>query len=150
MLKKDDIINPKDVLSFVKRQKLRLPLFASKVSAGFPSPADDYIESQLDLNEHLVKHPSATFFVRATGTSMLDAGIHPDDIVIVDRSLEPVHNNIIVAALNGELTIKRLHLTKNSCILMPENAAYSQIHIQNGDDFTVWGVCTNVIHSLKK
>jgi DNA polymerase V len=87
---------------------LPLPLFNGKVAAGFPSPADDYVEKSLDLNELLVKKPAATFFVRAQGESMLGAGIHPNDILVVDRSIEPVPGKIVICALNGELTVKRL------------------------------------------
>ena len=88
--------------------KVPLPLFAGKVAAGFPSPADDYIEKSLDLNELLVQKPAATFFVRAQGESMLGAGIHPNDILVVDRSIDPVPGKIVICALNGELTVKRL------------------------------------------
>ena len=87
---------------------LPLPLFSGKVAAGFPSPADDYIEKSLDLNELLVQKPAATFFVRAQGESMLGAGIHPNDILVVDRSIAPVPGKIVICALNGELTVKRL------------------------------------------
>ena len=88
--------------------KLALPLFGGKVAAGFPSPADDYVDKTLDLNELLVQKPAATFFVRAQGDSMLGAGIHPNDILVVDRSIEPAPGKIVICALNGELTVKRL------------------------------------------
>jgi DNA polymerase V len=124
------------------------PLFMVPVSAGFPSPAEDYIEGSLDLNKHLIKHPAATFFVKVTGDSMINAGIHPGDILIVDRSLEPCHNKVVIAVLNGELTVKRLKI-KNSCIcLEPENINYSSIEIVKETDFEIWGVVTNVIHPL--
>ena len=87
---------------------LPLPLFSGKVATGFPSPADDYVEKTLDLNELLIQKPAATFFVRAQGESMLGAGIHPNDILLVDRSIEPVPGKIVICALNGELTVKRL------------------------------------------
>jgi DNA polymerase V len=88
----------------------QLPLYANKISAGFPSPADDYIEMKLDLNTHLIKHPAATFFVRVSGDSMLNAGINSGDLLIVDRSIEPVDGKIVIVALNGELTVKRLSI----------------------------------------
>ncbi len=88
--------------------RYKLPVFLGRLPAGFPSPADDYIEGKLDLNRHLIKHPAATFFVRVTGDSMLEAGIHSGDILIVDRSLEAIDGNVIVASLDGELTVKRL------------------------------------------
>lgn len=125
-----------------------LPLYACKVSAGFPSPADDFLEGKLDLNQHLVHHPAATFFVRATGDSMKNAGIYPDDILIVDRSLTPKNNSIVIAVVNGELTVKRLHKTATHVVLQPENPAYEPIVITPEHDFHIWGVVTNVIHNL--
>jgi len=125
-----------------------LPLFTGKVAAGFPSPADDYIEKTLDLNELLVKKPAATFFVRAEGESMLDAGIHPNDILIVDRSLEPVAGKIVICALNGALTVKRL-LHRNGCwVLAAENSAYADIDLHEDLELVIWGVVTAVIHLL--
>jgi DNA polymerase V len=128
------------------QRQMLLPLFASKVSAGFPSPADDYIEKTLDLNELLVKKPAATFFVRACGRSMLGAGIHPNDILIVDRSLEPVPGKIVICALNGALTVKRL-LRRNGCwVLAAENSAYADIDLYEDLELVIWGVVTAVIH----
>jgi len=98
-----------------------LPVFLGRLPAGFPSPADDYIEGKLDLNRHLIKHPAATFFVRVTGDSMLEAGIHSRDILIVDRSLEAIDGNVIVAVLDGELTVKRLYKRNNVLRLLPAN-----------------------------
>lgn len=89
----------------------RLPVFLGRLPAGFPSPADDYIEGKLDLNRHLIKHPAATFFVRVTGNSMTGAGIHSGDLLIVDRSLEPTDGHVVVAVLDGELTVKRLQMS---------------------------------------
>ena len=125
-----------------------LPLFSNKVAAGFPSPADDHIDRTLDLNEHLVQHPAATFFVRVEGLSMIHAGINPDDILVVDRSLEPTHGKIIIAALNGELTVKRLHRKDGQLMLLPENPDFSPIPITADCEFTIWGVVTSVIHSV--
>jgi DNA polymerase V len=87
---------------------IQVPFFGAKVAAGFPSPADDYVEKALDLNELLIQKPAATFFIRAQGTSMLGAGIHPNDILVVDKSLKPVDGKIVIAAINGEFTVKRL------------------------------------------
>jgi DNA polymerase V len=125
-----------------------LPLFLETVAAGFPSPAGDYIECRLDLNEHLIRHPSSTFFVRVAGDSMIGAGIHDGDILIVDRSLEPVHGSVVVAALNGELTVKRLVRQDGRCALKPENDSFRCVDIPEQADFTVWGVATSVIHKL--
>ena len=125
-----------------------LPLFLARVSAGFPSPADDYLEDRLDLNRHLVKHPAATFFVRASGDSMIGAGIHSGDILVVDRSLEPGNNNVVIAVINGELTVKRIMKTGGKLLLVPDNSRYRPIEIRDGMEFEVWGVVTSVIHTL--
>lgn len=126
-----------------------IPLYSAKVAAGFPSPADDYIEAKLDLNEHLVKHPAATFFVRVEGESMIGAGIYPDDILIVDRSLKPSNGKIVIAVLNGELTVKRLKLGQGGALsLLPENDKFPVIHVTEEMNFNLWGVVTNVIHSV--
>jgi len=128
--------------------RLNLPLFSSKVSAGFPSPADDYVEKSLDLNELLVQNPAATFFARAEGESMINAGIFPNDILVVDRSLEPVTGKIVVCALNGELTVKRLVREHEQWILKPENANYPDIPLLEDLELVIWGVVTRVIHAL--
>ncbi|MBM3603126.1 MAG: translesion error-prone DNA polymerase V autoproteolytic subunit [Alphaproteobacteria bacterium] len=125
-----------------------LPLFACAVQAGFPSPADDYLEGKLDLNQHLIQHPTATFFLRAAGDSMIKAGIHSGDILVVDRSLEPRHGKIVIAALDGALTVKRLHKTAEGTYLMPENDEFSPIKIDEGHDVVIWGVVTAVVHKV--
>lgn len=125
-----------------------LPIFLGRLPAGFPSPADDYIEGKLDLNRHLIKHPAATFFVRVSGDSMIEAGIHTGDILVVDRSLEAVDGNVIVAALDGELTVKRLSKRGSVVRLLPANKDYQPIEISAQQMFEVWGVVTSVIHSL--
>ena len=125
-----------------------LPLFSSTVSAGFPSPADDFLEKKLDLNEHLIQHPAATFFVRASGDSMIGAGIHSGDLLIVDRSLTPRTNHIVIAVLEGELTVKRLKKKGDRLFLCAENQAYKPIEVTEDNNFNVWGVVTNVIHDL--
>ncbi|WP_010304068.1 LexA family protein [Candidatus Odyssella thessalonicensis] len=137
----DSIITPRN-------SKVYLTLFSSRVQAGFPSPADDYAEKSLDLNEHLISHPAATFFVRVSGDSMIGAGIHNDDILVVDRSLKAKHNSIVIAVLNGELTVKRLKIYPDKCVLAPENPAYKNIVITPEMDFTVWGVVTSVVHQF--
>lgn len=124
------------------------PLFGTRISAGFPSPADDYIENSLDLNEHLIKHPAATFFVRVTGDSMIGAGINSGDILIVDRSVTAANNSIIVAVLNGEFTVKRLLRRGSVMLLFPENPAYEPVEIKSGSEFEVWGVVVYVIHCV--
>jgi DNA polymerase V len=125
-----------------------LPFFMSKVSAGFPSPADDYIEKTLDLNELLVQKPAATFFARAQGNSMTGAGIFPNDILVVDRSIEPVSGKVVICAIDGELTVKRLIKEDGNWKLRAENTDYPDIMIYEEIDMVIWGVVTNVIHSL--
>ncbi|HHJ39389.1 MAG TPA: translesion error-prone DNA polymerase V autoproteolytic subunit [Methylothermaceae bacterium] len=128
---------------------LQLPLFSSKVAAGFPSPADDAVERALDLNELLIKRPAATFFVRVEGESMIGAGIYPNDILVVDRSLEPMPGRIVICALNGELAVKRLKSIENQrVILASENPDYPDIEVEEEVDFVIWGVVTNVVHAL--
>lgn len=122
------------------------PLFLSAVPAGFTSPADDYLDESLDPKKLLVRHPAATFFVRVQGDSMLGAGIHPGDILVVDRALEPKEGNIIVASLDGAFTVKRLSLKNQAVLLLPENPKYSPIEIGREADFRIFGVVTYVIH----
>ena len=125
------------------------PLFLASVSAGFPSPAEDYIEGRLDLNRHLIKHPAATFFVRVAGDSMINAGIHPGDILVVDRALEPQDSNVVIAVIDGELTVKRISQRHGKLFLVPDNQAYEPLEIVETMEFEVWGVVTSVIHSLR-
>jgi DNA polymerase V len=137
------------VQAFVKNKCYQIPFYHSTVAAGFPSPAEDSIDCHLDLNEHLIKHPSATFFVRVSGHSMRDAGIHEGDILIVDRSLIPSNGKIVVAAIDGQLTVKRLHkMPDGELSLIPENPVFSPIIIKEGNEVLIWGVVTNVIHSV--
>ncbi len=124
------------------------PLFTSGVSAGFPSPAEDHIDQHLDLNELLIQHPVATFFVRVSGESMKDAGINNGDILVVDRSLEATSGRIIIAIVNGELTVKRFVQDSSSCQLVAANPDYPPVAITDETDFSVWGVVTSVIHQF--
>lgn len=127
----------------------KIPLYSSSVSAGFPSPAEDYIEEHLDLNDYLIKHPAATFMVRAVGDSMINAGIHENDILIVDRSLTPVHGRIVIAAIDGQLTVKRLCKNKSGKYqLVAENPKYKPIELNDNSETHIWGVVTSVIHSV--
>lgn len=141
--KSDDI----DVLApLTVGKRLRIPLYSSKVEAGFASPADDFVEEYLDLNDLLVKRHEATFFVRVSGRSMIDAGIQPDDILIVDRSLEASDGKVVIAVIDGEVTVKRLSTTGGKVILKAENPKYKDIPV-NGD-LHIWGVVTSVIHQV--
>ncbi|OZA30704.1 MAG: DNA polymerase V [Hydrogenophilales bacterium 17-61-9] len=129
---------------------LALPMFGHKVRAGFPSPADDYVEAWLDLNEHLVTHKDATFFVQATGDSMTGAGIQEGNLLVVDRALEARHRDIVIAVVDGEMTVKRLDKRRGRIRLLAENPAYEPIEFQDGQELTVWGVVTSVIQRFKR
>lgn len=137
------VIPPSDVPTVLKR-----PLFGSSVSAGYPSPADDYIEDQLDLNEYFIHNPASTFFVRVTGESMKDAGILPNDILVVDRSLNAKHGSIVIAVVNTELTVKRLHKQDGKIELHPENSEFSAIKFSSGMELEIWGVVSGVTRKL--
>jgi len=126
----------------------QLPIFASKVQAGFPSPADDYIEGYLDLNSKFIKRPAATFVLQATGESMLGAGIFPGDWLLVDRSMTPTDGRVVIAAVDGELTVKRLSKKGNKIQLLPANPKFPPIDITEDSDMVIWGVVTLVLHEL--
>jgi DNA polymerase V len=129
--------------------RVPLPLFASRVPAGFPSPADDYVESRLDLNELLIQRREATYFLRVKGDSMQGAGIHPGDLIVVDRSINPEDGNVVVAEVDGELTIKRLRLGAGNPELHPENPAYPVIRFKEGQELRIWGVVTSSVHTVR-
>lgn len=129
-------------------ETIKLPLFNTKVSAGFPSPAEDFIDKKLDLNQYLIKNPAATFYVKVFGNSMINAGIHDGDILVVDRSIEPVSNKIVIGVVNGEFTVKRIMKKNQRLFLMPENPDYKPIEINETMDSRIWGVVTYSIHKL--
>ena len=137
----------KDIMGFLENGiSYKLPLYGCTVRAGFPSPADDYIEMHLDLNSYLIHHPAATFFLRASGDSMINIGIADGDMLVVDRSVEATHGKIVIAAVNGELTVKRLVLSGGKTLLFPENNKYKPIVITEDMDLVIWGV---VIHTIR-
>jgi len=128
---------------------LAIPLFLESVPAGFPSPAQDFVERTLDLNELCITHPAATFFIRAQGDSMIGSGIFPGDVMVINRALEPGHGDIVVAALNGEFTVKRLEL-RPRVRLMPDNPAYGPLEPDEHSGFEIFGVVTHAIHPLRR
>jgi len=129
---------------------LKRPLFGHKVKAGFPSPADDFVEAWLDLNEHLIEHRDATFFLQVSGDSMTGAGIQEGNLLVVDRSLEARHGDIVIAVIDNELTIKRLEKRRGKIRLIAENPAYAPIELQDGQELIIWGVVTSVIQRIKR
>lgn len=130
------------------RTKARVPLATDKVSAGFPSPADDYLESPLDFNELLIENPAATFAVRVAGDSMIGAGIFPDDIAIVDRARTPKDKNVVLALVDGGFTLKRFRRRQGRVWLQAENPAYADTEITGEMSFEIWGVVTKAIRML--
>ncbi len=143
------LIGRSGALAFIKAKRLGIPLFMERVSAGFPSPAQDYVEQTLDLNQLCIKRPAATFFVRVEGDSMIDAGIHPDDILVVDRSVQAEHGDIVIAGIHGELTVKELQL-RPCVMLLPRNQVYEPIHIPEGTELEIFGVVTNVVRNMRR
>lgn len=126
-----------------------LPLYLTTVQAGFPSPADDFIDKKINLHEYLVKNNAATFFLRAHGESMLGAGIYDGDLLVVDRSVEAGHNKIVIAAIDGELTVKRLLRRPHQVVLAPENPDYPEFDITHKEHVHIWGVVTFAIHKVQ-
>ncbi|MBU1690659.1 MAG: translesion error-prone DNA polymerase V autoproteolytic subunit [Gammaproteobacteria bacterium] len=127
---------------------LAIPLMSHSVRAGFPSPADDYIEKRIDLNEELIQHREATFFLRVRGHSMVGAGIDDGDELIVDRAISPAHGRIVVAVVDGELTVKRFFQREGVVKLVAESAEFADIEFKDGQEMVIWGVVTKVIKSV--
>jgi DNA polymerase V len=141
---------PLDAVAFSDEDKRKAqPLFLSPVAAGFPSPAEGHLDRRLDLHSFVVKNPTATYFVRAAGDSMLRAGIHNGDLLVVDRSQEAVNGSIVIAAVEGELTVKRLLRKNGRVLLVPENDDYPELDVTEQEDALIWGVVTYAIHKLK-
>lgn len=134
------------VLKFQRKTSLKIPLYEIRVQAGFPSPADDYLSKKLDLNEFLITHPSATFFVEVEGDSMIEAGIFPKDILIVDRSLTPRSGQVVLAVVEGEFTVKRYIKKNGKVVLSPQNPMYPEIEFSENQELIIWGVVTRVLH----
>ena len=125
---------------------LELPLAGTAIAAGFPSPAEEYLDLALDLNKELIKHPAATFYARVKGDSMVDAGIQDGDLLVIDKALEPKEGTVAVCYLDGEFTVKRLSVQEEGVYLMPANAEFKPIRITEENNFLVWGLVAYVIH----
>jgi DNA polymerase V len=136
------------VFSVSTETKLSRPFIDQGISAGFPSPAQDFIDLSIDLNKELIKHPSSTFFGRVKGASMKDAGIDNGDLLIVDKSMNPTDGKIAVCFIDGEFTVKRLKVEKDCCWLVPENESYEPIRVTAENNFIVWGIVIYVIKAL--
>ncbi|WP_052742181.1 LexA family protein [Kiloniella litopenaei] len=143
-----DINNVSYPISVVNKWSYPLALVAWRIPAGFPSPAEDYIEGEIDLNEQLIRHPHATFLMKVAGDSMIGAGIMPGSTLVVDRSIEPRHGSVVIAVIDGQLTVKRLYNKSGVVQLRPENTTYNPINISKEQDLVIWGVVTNVINQL--
>lgn len=130
------------------KSELKIPMIQDGVSAGFPSPAQDFMENNIDLNKELSENPLATFYIRVSGNSMIDAGIDDKDILVVDRSLEPADKKIAICFIDGEFTVKRLKLEKDCLYLVPENKKYESIKISEENNFIIWGIVTYVIKKI--
>lgn len=137
-----------DIKKIIENASYQLPIFSSKVQAGFPSPADDYIEGYLDLNTKFITHPASTFVLQVSGDSMVDAGIFSGDWLLVDRSLTASDGKIVIAAVNGELTVKRLSCKDNRVQLLPANPKFKPIDITEDSEMVIWGVVKLVLHEL--
>ena len=127
-----------------------IPLYSHSVAAGFPSPADDYIEDRLSLDEHLIQNKHATFFVRAKGNSMTGAGIFDGDLLVVDKSLPPSSGDIVIAIVDGDLTVKRLIKRNGKILLKPENPRFKEIEFVEGQELQVWGVVVSAVKKFVK
>jgi DNA polymerase V len=137
-----------DFFSASTETAFELPLIDEGIKAGFPSPANDFIDASIDLNKELIKNPSSTFFGRVHGDSMQDFGIHHGDLLVIDKSLEPREGKIAVCYIDGEFTIKKIHVEKDYCLLLPANKKYRPIKVTSDNDFIVWGIVIHVIKSF--
>jgi DNA polymerase V len=140
--------NTLEIFSAATESVLELPVISGGISAGFPSPALDFIDLTIDMNKHLIKHPATTFYGRVKGHSMKDAGIFDGDLLVIDKSISPTDNKIAVCYIDGEFTIKRIQIQKDCVWLIPENEAYQPIKVTADNDFIIWGMVTHVIKAL--
>ena len=140
--------NHLEIYSASTETELALPLVSSAISAGFPSPASDFIDLKIDLNKHLIQHPSATFFARVKGDSMKDEGIFDGDLLVIDKSIEPSNGKIAVCFIDGEFTVKKIKLENGFCWLVPANEKYQPIKVTSENELMIWGIVTHVIKSF--
>jgi DNA polymerase V len=140
--------NSLSVFTICIETSLTLPFVHQGISAGFPSPADDFLDTGIDLNKELIKHPSATFYGRVKGDSMINLGIHEGDLLVIDRSIEPQNGKIAVCFIDGEFTVKQIKISKEGCWLMPANENFKPIKVSENNHFLIWGIVIHVIKYL--
>jgi DNA polymerase V len=136
-----------EIFSADTQSILALPMVSSSISAGFPSPAMDFIDLSIDLNRHLIKHPSSTYYGKVKGDSMKDAGINEGDLLVIDKSAKVKDNDIAVCFLDGDFILKTIKIEPNGCWLLPANDKYQPIYITEQNDFLIWGIVKHVIKS---
>jgi len=141
-----DRMQVKKIFECSVEEVCELPFFDTKIQAGLPSPVDGHMCNRLDLNKQLIKHPNSTFFVQVTGESMIDAGIKENDLLVVDKAIQPTNNKIVIAVVNNEFTVKRLKIIDNETYLVPENKDFQPMKI--GEGCYIWGVVTSVIQQF--
>jgi len=137
-----------DIYSALSETELSLPVFNSGISAGFPSPAMDFENNSIDLNQHIIKHPSSTFYGKVKGDSMKDEGIFDGDLMVIDKSLEPTDGKIAICFIDGDFTVKKIKIEQDACWLMPANNKYKPIKVTADNEFLIWGIVTHVIKAL--
>ncbi len=137
-----------DIYKAIADTRLELPVITAGISAGFPSPAMDFIDLSIDMNRYLIKRPSSTFYGRVKGVSMKNCGIDDGDLLVIDKSINPSNNKIAVCYIDGEFTVKRINVNEGACWLIPENKNYRPIKITEDNDFQIWGIVTHVIKSF--
>jgi DNA polymerase V len=140
--------NNLDIYSTSTATTIDVPIIESGISAGFPSPADDFLDASIDLNKAFIKHPATTFCGRVKGNSMKDLGIHNGDLMIIDKSLEPKNGAVAVCYIDGEFTVKKIKIESDCCWLIPANENYSPIKVTPDNEFIIWGIVTHVIKSF--
>lgn len=139
-----------DVVPLVGTTELSIPFIENTISAGFPSPAEDYLESGIDLNKELIRHPSTTFFGRVKGDSMCEAGIYEGDILVIDKSLEARNDDIAVCFIDGDFTLKTIKKEQDVVWLVPANAKYKPIKVTADNDFLIWGIVTSIVRKYRR
>lgn len=139
-----------EIFSALIGREMNLPVISENLSAGFPSPAMDFIDLAIDLNKLVIKHPSTTFYGRVNGQSMINIGIHHDDLLVIDRSIKPKSEYVAVCFLDGEFVVKILEFENDVCWLVPANEKYKKIKVTADNDFIIWGIVTHVLKTFKK